>query len=901
MPSFSPRTQSMQMASGAGVDQATALFERGLSDQAYNLLLAKLPELAQDVCTFKVLDSDLDHGMGVGAFVVLRHDQPLYVPVCMVENALKPLDLVYSKSLDLFVPLSKAWLDELDKTALSSLGKGVKTPDTLYRDVDISGVMVPPRSGRFSYAAWEPIVLADVARVLHRETLEKLAAEPQIVLLEFLDRAPNTVKVAFAAVLKKRPRLLKQASQIYGVQPLLESLTPRLEKVATDQAAAKQQYGGGLWIADRDTTPAEFRRIFGEKAGEAYANVRRTGYAAKDERRQHNRAVIEQPNQHWTEPRQPGLYALFGTDGRPRQAFVMPNPIDLMADSPRYGRRPITPGKTPPPDRVYPYGRPSESPARRTQPEFFAVFEGGDYLQLPRLVAQGNPADEVAGGELPDAVFKDRAGAPRQGLGFFVRRQGSTFQATAPVEIKSVTTDSEGTRRLRVTSPAGFHEKQIFTEAAHPHGSLWMPQGQNIVYLPRDFVWVPLKTRLESGEVLTTPHDLSSWAMSALPAVGARKVALLSAGAGQFSIGGARALGRVPALKKVAQEYELPVETVHVLLDKAASERRVEFWVTSTEKLARAQLLLTKQAASDDKSKRKAKPESGQGLDESQDLEADPMGGPAMDPQAAAMMAASAAPPTPSPSDLAAMEMEQQIAQEMQKLQEKAQMLAALTQRTQEIAGGAPVPPMVQTQALGAPPPSQNLATGAPMGMAAPPMAGGTNTPMNGLAGAAPPGVDPSMMGAAPGGALPMAPDDPFSDPTMGPEAPPPMAMMGPDGPSAHAIESQINPQFLEQAAALASGDVFDAAALSSLAQSPAVKELVGQYLPNLEKALDNLGRVLLTLWLQEPTLRGDVGEAAFADLEDNLRSTFKNLGDLVLKLSQSAHALRGPDERAGA
>jgi hypothetical protein len=905
MPSFSPRTQSMQMAAGAGVDQATALFERGLSDQAYSLLLAKLPELATDVCTFKVLDTDLDHGMGVGAFVVLRHDQPLYIPICMVENALKPLELVYHKALDLFVPLSKAWLDELDKTALSSLGKGVKTPETLYGDVDIRNIVLPPRTGRFSYAAWEPVVLADVARVLDRDALEKLASEPHMLLLEFLDRAPNAVKVAFAAVLKKRPRLLKHASFLYGVKPLLQSLTPRLEKVAGDPAAAKQQYGGGLWIADQGTTPAEFRRIFGEKAAEAYANVRRNGYAAKDERRRHNRAVVEQPYRHCTEPRQPGLYLLYGTDGRPRQAFVMPNPIDLMADSPRYGRRPITPGQTPPPDRVYPYGRPSESPQRRTQPEFLAVLEGGDYLQLPHLVAQGNPADEIADGKLPDAVFKDRAGAPRQGLGFFVRRQGSTFQATAPLEIKSVTTDSEGTRRLRVSSPAGFHEKQVFTEAAHPHGNLWMPQGQNLVYLPRDFVWVPLKTRLEGGEVFTTPHDLSSWAMSMLPAVGAQKVALLSAGAGQFSIGGARALGRVPALKKVAQEYELPVETVHVLLDKAASERRVEFWVTSTEKLARAQLLLTKQAASADASKRKPKADSGegraQGRDESQDLDADPMGDPAMDPQAAAMMAASSTPPTPSPSDLAALEMQQAIEQEMQKLQEKTQMLAALTQRTQEIAGGAPVPPMVQTQALGAPPPSQNLATGAPAGsLAAPPMAG-MGASMSGAPGAAMPGMDPSMMGAAPGSALPMAPADPFNDPSMGAGAPPPMAMMGPDGPSAEALESQINPQFLEQAAALASGDVFDAAALSSLAQSPAVKELVGQYLPNLEKALDNLGRVLLSIWMQEPTLRGEVGEAAFADLEDNLQSTFKNLGDLVLKLSQSAHALRGPNERADA
>jgi hypothetical protein len=90
---------------------------------------------------------------------------------------------------------------------------------------------------------------------------------------------------------------------------------------------------------------------------------------------------------------------------------------------------------------------------------------------------------------------------------------------------------------------------------------------------------------------------------------------------------------------------------------------------------------------------------------------------------------------------------------------------------------------------------------------------------------------------------------------------------------------------------------VFDAAAVASLAQSPAVKEIVGQYLPNLEQALDNLGRVLLTLWMQEPAIKADVGESTFAQLEDNLRGTFKSLGDLVLKLSQGAHALPGSND----
>lgn len=159
------------------------------------------------------------------------------------------------------------------------------------------------------------------------------------------------------------------------------------------------------------------------------------------------------------------------------------------------------------------------------------------------------------------------------------------------------------------------------------------------------------------------------------------------------------------------------------------------------------------------------------------------------------------------------------------------------------------------------------------------------------------PGMDPAMMGAAPGGALPMSPDGGMG----GGAPPPPMATMGADGPAASAVEQEINPQFLGQAGQLQSADVFDAAAISSLAQSPVVKEMVAQYLPNLEKSLDNLARVLLTLWMQEPDLKSDIGEATFADIEDNVRSTFRNMGDLVLRLSQDSHAMKGQFERGQA
>lgn len=926
MPSMSPRTQQLQMASGAGVDQATAMFERGFSDMAYNVLTNKLPDLVPDVVTFKVLDTDVDKGVGVGAFVVMRGDRPLYIPVVMSDNNIKPLELIYDKALNVFLPLSKGWLSELDKTSLSALGKGIKTPESLYTDVDIRNIVVPPITGRFSYAAWEPVVLADVARVFTPESLEKSASEPAAMLLDFLSAAPNTVKLAFRKVLEKNVGLLKHAVAAYGATRLGEVLTPRTAKVA-----AKQLYGGSLWIVDKDNTPTDFKRIFGDRAGEAYAGVRRKGYAAKDERLVHNLAVEEQPYARWVEPRQPGIYVLRHSDGRDCPALVVPNPIDLMAEGSRYGRRPAVPGHNPIIDnsyydpspfggsvREYPEGRPDEGDfvTRRHGKEFLAITTEADYLETDRLAGRDSVVDAVAGGPLHKRLFQDVSGEPKAGVGVWVRQKGTTFQATRPVEIKRVMTDANGERRVTVANIGGWGEKTVVTDARHPYGTIWMPKGANVAYLPPDFVWIPLKKRLEPREFFTSALDLAGCVSSALAGAGAKKVSIKDAGAGQFSVDGGMPLSHVPALRKIATEFALVVGDAAALLEKAASARHVKVWIASPETLALAQLKLGADESGEKKPKKKSPPSDAPPEGGEPGMEGDP----SMDPNAQAMMAAAAQqPPEPSPSDLAAMEMDQQIQQEIQKLQEKQQMLATLAQRANEIAGGAPPMPTVQTQAMGAPPPSQNLATGAPAappsGIMSPP--GGGMPPQPGGGMPPQPGADPMAAGAAPGGALP--PTDPSmmaggADPSsmaggdpsmMAGGAPqqqqPSMAMMGPDGPSADTLSSQINPQFLSGAAALPGGDIFDAAAVSSLAQSPAVRDMVAQYLPNLEKALDNLGRVLLSLEMQEPDLKEEIGELAFTSLEDNLRTTLRGMGDLVLHLSQSAHVLKDPREHAPA
>ena len=379
MPPISPRTQQLQMQNGAGSDQTSQLFEQGFAEMAQNVLLAKSPDLINQVVTFRVLSVDPDQGNGVGAFVLQRQSRMLYVPVILSSNLIKPLDTMYDKELNVFLPLSKGWMDELDKMTLGHMGQGIKTPDTLYSDVDIRNIVVPPSAGRFSYASYI-------------DGIESTRQQPRKLLLPFLERAPNNVKVAYFNALKRNKRVLKMAMSTYGQEPLAKAL-----KLHTTKVAAKQNYGGALWIADKDTKAEDFQRVFGAAAPEAFTGVRLKGYAAKDTRKNLNEAIQVQAYSAVSEPVDSGVYRIHRRNGDEETALIIHNPIDLFAHGDRYAPRARIPGHTNPTDRSYPYGRPRADLTERNAARFLAVLASGDYIESDELSGEKLVADDLNG------------------------------------------------------------------------------------------------------------------------------------------------------------------------------------------------------------------------------------------------------------------------------------------------------------------------------------------------------------------------------------------------------------------------------------------------------------------------------------------------------------------------
>jgi hypothetical protein len=223
------------------------------------------------------------------------------------------------------------------------------------------------------------------------------------------------------------------------------------------------------------------------------------------------------------------------------------------------------------------------------------------------------------------------------------------------------------------------------------------------------------------------------------------------------------------------------------------------------------------------------------------------------------------APPQPavSPTELAIGEavQELQIQTQMQQQQSEAQMMQLQQQMQMQAQNNGQLVSVLQ----GIQQRSSELSAATGGGMTIPPEAAGTPQAAAGML--APPQEEQ-------------------------PQPPPPPPMMDQESTSPEMIAQQINPGMVDQAEDFQSRGLFDAAAVGMLAEAPLLQEIVSTYVPNLEKAIDNLGRILTTLWMKEDETKNAIGDEMFIKLEEKLRNVFKNLGEIVLDLSHNATSL---------
>jgi len=85
---------------------------------------------------------------------------------------------------------------------------------------------------------------------------------------------------------------------------------------------------------------------------------------------------------------------------------------------------------------------------------------------------------------------------------------------------------------------------------------------------------------------------------------------------------------------------------------------------------------------------------------------------------------------------------------------------------------------------------------------------------------------------------------------------------------------------------------LYDVGVINSLSNQPDIRELLAVYSPTLEKSLDNIGRMLLTFWVKGSKAKEALGDETYNSTEESLKTVFKEMGNLVMKLNKRAEAV---------
>ena len=733
---ISPRTNAF-MTAGPPDSPEQGVFDQMFSTLAYTMLESKMPRLLDSIVTFKVLDSSLDESRATGVFIVALGQKFIYVPVVLAGDKVDPPEVMYDKDADAFLPLDKAWLEEIEKDTDTPLGGPAEAPDSANAGVDLRGITTPPSSGRFSYAS------------------------AQMNLCDFLEEAPNTVKVAFANLLKESPRCLRAAVEYHGAERLTKSLRPHAEKVAS--APAQQ-----VWVLTQDSPATDFRAAFGKGAAVAYQTACSEGVVVRDMRKTASIPVNMDDPVAYEEVTEGGVYKIIDSEGKIHVAAVFINPecMDDLVDAER--ARPIKIRS--------PYG----SRWRDRGDRFLVLFPNGDYALTGGLVAL-TTVEDMPVGVVATALNKDTVATLRNGKQALISVSQGMWQATKPFRARGVTKNDNGESRAEIVdwweSEDGWGS-DLNSERRNKlpaRGSvvlseklkvkkLHAPPGGNTVFVPAHFKSVALRNRINAVTLVQDVSTLVDLISAGLVKQASHQVRVKNSGQGDWSIEGQRVGNIVSAINKLAADGVHAQAALNFLREISPGYSKTAH-VVPAARLANLPGLFK---------------------------QANPMmmgGGGGMPPMDPSMMG-----------------------------------------------GGGGMPPMDPSMMGGDPS-----------------MMGGDPSMMGG---------DPSMMGGAPGGQM---------------QAPP------------------INPEFMEAAADLRDAGVFDTAAVASLVQSAEMTELVAQYLPHLEKSLDSLGRIILSVAMKQGDLMEELGEEDFSTLQAKLKQVFRGLGDLIIRLDRHTLAAEAP------
>jgi hypothetical protein len=191
---------------------ASQIFVRRFSEQAFNTLRAKFPALVGNVVTLKTLASDVEKGTAFGVFIVESGNSLVYVPVAMSGGSIVSCEMVYDKDSDQFFPLNDHAVKEI-------LGKSRSSDPVL-----LTGGQHVEDTRRLFHSMMRPPQSSNVVLAAERAGVAAL---------------PNACKAMVSRYLvEERPELLGKVASFYDI----EALAGKLAQTPAQAGTAPAEY-----------------------------------------------------------------------------------------------------------------------------------------------------------------------------------------------------------------------------------------------------------------------------------------------------------------------------------------------------------------------------------------------------------------------------------------------------------------------------------------------------------------------------------------------------------------------------------------------------------------------------------------------------------------------------------
>ena len=847
MPPFeltqSPGAQSYQMPQ-TGEDEDD-IFRDGFRELAYTALGKAMPELVANVLTFVPLDVSAADGRGVGSFVIMNGDETIDVPVVISDNAVKPLDMFYSKRTNMFGPLDPDYLRSVSKGVLSTLGAPSERPENSKLDQPVLSQLPPSTTfGRTVLAsdeagAWLRSVRANDG---HREA--------ELAFPSVVSRAPDAVKIACERFFDRHPKIRNRAIEVYGKTVLASMLARTAKTASTREEPVKHD----VFLMTASTPIQEAKRELGAETSAAYKAVALNGFYIKDRRKKTDDlfALAERPLEI-VEPESAGVYRVYLRKGGAVEALIIPNPIELEA--------------------CY------AAESRKTN-RYLIVLKDGRATTVNSILAEAIKPSSVKDirAFLGSRLIK-RPTANKHG--FLIATSGLTVRATAPMRASSIAESKagyyfEGGYGKQVHVDTGRADNRVY------HNDTTYHFGSAFEWVATDDQWT---NELKATSFYQSQEEVLRAAEAELLKSGGTPVEVKTAGDG-FLVGGERrAVRYLDALVKVATRYNVSIPDAEAALKLAQARDPSSLW----------------------RVKRAAPAEAPEQDPNAAPMDPAMMAAMAGPPQPSPVDLAVAEQMQVTQNQMAALQeqlrMLQTVQMRTQQIAAGGGAMAAPMGAASMMGGPSMGPggmPAMAPMGMGGMDPSMM----GQMGGMDPSMMGGMGgmqgQPMDPSMMGQMGGMDPSMMGGMQGQMGGMQGQMGGMDPSMMGQPQLPPAPMKTEDLTPENVASQINPAFLDSAASLNDAGAFDAAAIASLAQQTNLRSLTQAYLPTLTRALDNVARILLLFYLHESDIKQQIGGDDYTTTEQRLRDVLEGMGEVIVKIENSSTQLLPMSTQSG-